>query len=344
MTDNFEPHKSAEISTLSRQTIYVEKEVCKHPRTIAIIKKFNNPCIIECSNYREIFNPRRNNFRMQKHHPALILARKHKGHVQQSPYGIGGDNNFYFSHMLNCIYDCSYCFLQSLFSSAHYVVFINYEDFFSKIEKQLQATPKQESHFFSGYDCDSLAYEPITKFASEALDFFASHPNAYLELRTKSLQLAELSKRQPLPNCIVAFSMAPQPVTQEYEKGTPSATKRLQAMGRMAKLGWKIGARLDPLIWHNQWRENYQQMVELMATEVPAESMHSITLGTLRFPKGLAANMQQQHPRAAFLANKMITSDGVLQMEQSAHEEIMEFCHSELLKYYPAEILIPNIA
>ena len=37
--------------------------------------------------------------------------------------------------MLNCVYDCSYCFLQGMFNSANYLVFVNYEDYFKEIEK-----------------------------------------------------------------------------------------------------------------------------------------------------------------------------------------------------------------
>ena len=48
-------------------------------------------------------------------------------------YGIGAKYNYYFSHKLNCVYDCRYWFLQGLFQSAHYVLFINYEDFMHEL-------------------------------------------------------------------------------------------------------------------------------------------------------------------------------------------------------------------
>ena len=39
-------------------------------------------------------------------------------------FTIGFKKNYYFSHMLNCIYDCKYCFLQGMYNSANYVLFI----------------------------------------------------------------------------------------------------------------------------------------------------------------------------------------------------------------------------
>ena len=111
--------------------IYVEEALLDHPRARAIMQRFPDASVTTCARYGEIFNRRAQNFRLQKISPALILAEKFSGHVLPSPpeYAIGGDLNYYFSHMLNCIYDCRYCFLQGMYQSAHYVVFVNYEDF-----------------------------------------------------------------------------------------------------------------------------------------------------------------------------------------------------------------------
>ncbi len=116
-------------------TIYIEKEIKKHPRTLEILSKFRNVRTIAIDRYGEVFNRKNQNFRIQKKNPCLILAKKHKGFVLPAPegFGIGSSKNYYFSHMLNCIYDCNYCFLQGMFNSAHYVIFVNYEDFFLNI-------------------------------------------------------------------------------------------------------------------------------------------------------------------------------------------------------------------
>ena len=131
-------------------TIYFEEKVAEHPRTISFFKRFPQADRIPCSHYKEIFNPSGQNFRLQKKKPALILA-KNTGkliHSVPATYGIGGDNNYYFSHMLNCLYDCRYCFLQGMYPSAHYLLFINYEDFFEEIKKVSAEKTNQPSWFF----------------------------------------------------------------------------------------------------------------------------------------------------------------------------------------------------
>ena len=80
--------------------------------------------------------------------------------------------------MYNCIYDCSYCFLQGMYSSANFVLFVNYEDFVLEIKKLI--SKKENITFFSGYDCDSLALENITGFASYILPIFKEYSNCIL--------------------------------------------------------------------------------------------------------------------------------------------------------------------
>jgi spore photoproduct lyase len=63
-----------------------------------------------------------------------------------------------------------------MYPSAHYLLFVNYEDFYEEIEKMAMQTPTEPSWFFSGYDCDSLALESLSGFAASALSFFKDHP------------------------------------------------------------------------------------------------------------------------------------------------------------------------
>ena len=115
--------------------IYIEEEIRDWDRVREIVEPFSKVPQIICRRYGEVFNRTNQNFRIQKKNPALILAKKYGNLVLPAPsgYGFEGGKSFYFSHMLNCIYDCRYCFLQGMYRSANYVLFINYEDFKSQI-------------------------------------------------------------------------------------------------------------------------------------------------------------------------------------------------------------------
>ena len=105
------------------ETIYIEDNLGAHPRARRLLDRFPDARVIPCRHYTEVFNPSAQSFDLQKQKPSLILARKHGNLVLPVPegFGIGDGPNYYFSHMLNCLYDCRYCFLQGMFRSAHYV-------------------------------------------------------------------------------------------------------------------------------------------------------------------------------------------------------------------------------
>ena len=55
--------------------------------------------------------------------------------------------------------------------SAHYLLFVNYEDFMDEIIQKIKKNKSNISYFFSGYDCDSLALDGITGFVDDFVNF-----------------------------------------------------------------------------------------------------------------------------------------------------------------------------
>ena len=52
-------------------TIYIEREIAGHPRVRQICENFSDAVVIICERYGEVFNPKAQNFRLQKQRPAL---------------------------------------------------------------------------------------------------------------------------------------------------------------------------------------------------------------------------------------------------------------------------------
>ncbi len=324
-------------------TIYIEEDVAEHPRSEQICSRFPSADRIFIRRYGEIFNRKGQSFRLQKKRPALILARKFGRLVLPAPdgYGVGGRRNFYFSHMLNCIYDCRYCFLQGMYRSAHYVLFVNYEDFEKAIEAKLKESPRKEAYFFSGYDCDSLALEPVTRFVESIYPFFAKHPKAWLELRTKSIQVKSLLKADPLPNCIVAFSLTPEPTSYALEHKVPPLQQRLTAMAALQERGWKLGLRFDPMIltedYHRQYRRLFAEVFECLR----ADRLHSVSLGSFRLPRTYFDDMTRLYPEERLFAGPLEVRGHMVSYKKQVEEEMMSFCVRELLPYISEEIFFP---
>ncbi len=311
--------------------IYIEEAVRDEPRTRAILERYKDVPIVYCAHYGELFNRRKQNFRSQKLNPSLIIARKNNKRILPIPaeYAIGAKRNFYFSHMLNCLYDCRYCFLQGMFRSANHVLFVNYADFEHDLISHIESTDESIC-FYSGYDCDSLAFDPVTGFSSYFVPLFKKHQNAFLELRTKSTQIRGLLDMEPLPNIICAFSLSPSEVIINYEQKTPSLTARLSAIKRLQQAGWTIALRFDPLILVNDFYVVYSRFFEHLYSELRKQSLHSITLGSFRLPKGFHKNIKKLYPEEPLLINGLRLDNGQVGYSSALEKKMIVWCKKKL--------------
>lgn len=324
-------------------TLYIEAAITDHPRVREICARFPNVQKIICDRYGEVFNPKAQNFRVQKQQPALILAHKHNHFALPAPqgYGIGASKNYYFSHVLNCLYDCRYCFLQGMYQSANYVLFVNYEDYQQQIRDICAASPDEQIHFFSGYDCDSLALEPVTGFAEHFLPFFADIPNAWLELRTKSTQVRSLLNREPLPRCVVAFSLNPDEIATKVEAKAPPVSRRLDALCKLQQQGWQIGLRFDPLIYQSDYKQQYQQLFADVFAKIKLEQLHSVSLGVFRLPENFFKKIHKLYPEEKLFASPLLQQNGMVSYKSELEQEMMRYCTELLLSYIPKEKFFP---
>jgi spore photoproduct lyase len=324
-------------------TIYIEKAILQHPRVLDILARFPKARRITCDRYTQVFNPKAQNFRIQKLNPALILAEKHQHFVLPAPlgYGIGATHNYYFSHVLNCLYDCRYCFLQGMYQSAHYVLFVNYEAFQFDIEQMCQQSPTETLHFFSGYDGDSLALEPVTGFSEYFLPVFARLPNAFLELRTKSTQVRSLLNRSPIANCVVAFSLSPDAIAKKVEDKAPNLERRLDALIKVQAHGWQVGLRFDPLIYTSNYREQYQQLFAQVFAAVNLAQLHSVSLGTFRLPEAFFKKIHKLFPEEKMLAGNFENQQGMISYSNHIEQDMMNYCSEQILNHIPANKFFP---
>lgn len=327
--------------------IYIEKAIREHERVRRILTRNAAIPHIEIERYGEVFNRSGQNFRIQKQAPALILAEKHGRKVLPTPPGYGfevpqnrltasGGNGYYFSHMMNCVYDCRYCFLQGMYRSANYVLFVNYEDFADEIMTTLQEG--QESPvFYSGYDCDSLALEPVSEFCEFILPLFRDNPAATLELRSKSTQVRKLLQQEPMANCVVAMSFAPAQIAERWEQRVPALEKRIDALARLQEAGWPVALRFEPVIATETTEADYETLFTQVFSRINANALHSCSLGEYRLPQDFYKRMVKLYPDDALLARDVVVSDGMVSLRDSG-SELLQVLETSLMAHINPQI------
>ncbi len=257
--------------------IYVEKRVKNDDYVKDILAKFKEAEIIEINHYKDRFNPYYQSFRAQKNAQALILAKKEAPFIYEASELIQKQdkNFFYTTPMLNCIYDCHYCFLQGMYPSSNLVLFVNFDDFFDEAQRVYK---NLGSMFLSiSYDTDILAVENLFGVAKRWA-YFVKDKNIKLELRTKAVNVDfEYQK-----NLFFAFSLSPEIVIKKYEKFTPSLEARIRAVKKVINKGFKPVIVFDPIIKVANFKKVYEDFIKKVFSEIDYKDIESIVYGSFR--------------------------------------------------------------
>lgn len=280
--------------------ILVEREIIDHPRSQAILSNFNKTPIV-INKVEEIFGRVKKDYSNKQDNLYLFIGKKKGLLVKPTPPAYGyhtHEKHYYFIHAYNCLYDCQYCYLQGYFNSPDLVVFINHEEIIEEMQKIVDQNSlkhdKEKIWFHAGEFSDSLAFSQHTQEWQLYWKFFEKNPHAQLELRTKSNQIRVIEFLKPLKNIIISFSLNPSKIVRAYEKKTPTLAQRLTAMEALAKKNFRLGIHFDPIIYVEDYQEQYLKLVE-MISKLPFEKIIYISLGTMRFSKDLYKKIESNH-------------------------------------------------
>jgi spore photoproduct lyase len=289
--------------------IYVEEEIAEHPRIKSILDKTGKiPVFI--SNYRDVWGRSKKPYLQKRDKLNLFLARKEGQLLKLAPdaYGTQGDPHYYFIHAYNCIYECQYCYLQGYFNTPDIVLFINHEEILAEMEIAIRKHPGRKVWFHAGEFSDSLALTHLTGELELYHEFCKKHPDAFIELRTKSVNTRELKKLSPLPNFIVSFSLSPKNMAKRIDLKTPSTDGRLKTMSELLQLGFEIGAHFDPIIYENNLKLNYKNLLQDMKSLGLTQKLNYLSLGVVRFTKDVYREAERNYPDSVIHTGPMIKS------------------------------------
>jgi spore photoproduct lyase len=268
--------------------IYVEKTVLDSDAAAGILKRLPDAKVIEIKHYKDVFNKPGQNPGAQKNSRKLILAQNTGRKVYPgAPYchDFGHSRFFYTSQVLNCPFDCSYCYLKGKFPSADIVAFVNTNDYLMELDSVLDS---DDAFVTLSYDSDMAALEPLLGLLDGWYEYMRLQPDATFELRTKSLYRPLCGR---IDNLIIAVSLLPQQVIDLYESGTPSYTKRIQHAKTLLAAGYRIRLAIDPILDIDDANEIYSSFAYKLGETIDLSKITGVSAGCFRMPADYYKNM-----------------------------------------------------
>lgn len=241
--------------------------------------------------------------------------------------GLACCNYFVLNLGQQCDMDCSYCYLQSFLNTPYTIIYSNIQKALDELQALYMDHSSSRVRIGTGEVVDSLSLDPLTFYSHELVDFFRDKPNWNLEFKTKSDFVQNLLSIEGSPNTIVSWSINPQYIVENEEHGTASLRARLTAARQCLDKGYQIAFHIDPVIWHDRWKENYSELVEQIHTQFRPDELPYISLGALRFQPEQKSMMRERFGMKSWVnrAEMFKSSTGKMRYDQSLREEMFQF-------------------
>jgi len=241
-------------------------------------------------------------------------------------------------HVVNlgsgCGFECSYCYLQDYVNSPGIVLPGNIDAFFMAFEDY-----KQDIRVGSGEMTDSLIFDHISHYSVSIVEFFKNHPKSCFEFKTKSNNIDLLLTLKPAGNIIISWSLNPSDVVRRQEHLTASLKERLIAAKQCLQAGYKVAFHFDPIIYSQNWEEQYRELINETFDYVDAEQVSFVSLGTLRMSPRLKKIIENRFPENQILNEEFaVGHDNKLrysnQVRQEIYKKMMNWIKEKSSKLY----------
>ena len=290
--------------------------------------------VIPIKHYKDVFNRKNQDTVAQKYSQQMILAVAKDSFIYPGAavcQDFGNKHFYYTSLMMNCIYDCEYCYLQGMYPSGNLVIYVNLEDYFKAIEEMLC---KHDVYLCISFDSDLLAFEHITDYVNKWIDFCRTHTTLTIEVRTKSANFAAIKEPAPPNNVILAWTLTPEYVVTNFEHKTPSLNARLAAAQVAINAGYNVRLCFDPVLMLPDYEKIYDGFFEYVFSKINPDDINDVSFGEFRVSCDYLKRMRKLRPCSALLQYPYDTTGGVASYDRKRSQLLLDFIRNKLEKYF----------
>lgn len=296
--------------------VYVERKLRGQYDVTGIFDKLSGSRVVWINHYKDIFNRKGQSLAFQKKSPALILAKKEGKLVYNGSkecQSFGNEHFYYTSCIMNCLFDCEYCYLQGMYPSADVVLFMNLDDIFHEVDELLR---EHGVYLCISYDTDLVALENITGYCRRWIEYAKNRVGLTIELRTKaelSDSFIRMLDEKECENIIFAFTLSTDMIQLSYEHNTSSIQSRIASIMRASQKGLNVRVCFDPLLTYadlSELKKAYGTLIDKLFESVTAQMLYDVSLGEFRVPCDYLKRMRKRRPDSKLLAYQFEIEDG----------------------------------
>lgn len=295
------------MATVKPEIVYIDARVRGIPATQRILAQLGDVPTELIADVQSMRAPR--DFAQAKNH--WLLTEQSIKQIFQTVQQGAAELRLGADFVTNTPYDCSFADLPiRLTRNPLLTVLVNIEEAMAELGRRCAAPTAKQIIVRCGHTSDALAIDHITKFSEVLVPFFGFTPNAKLELRTRTANVAHLFHLQHRGCTTVVFSVTPEALIAREERQTASLKARIVAARNLAERGYRIAFAIDPVIHYEGWERDYDALIDQLFAECPAQALAGMELSCFHYPRGLETKIGERFPESRIFYGELVPVNG----------------------------------
>lgn len=177
-----------------------------------------------------------------------------------------------------CIGQCQYCYLNTNLGDKPYMrINVNIEEILKQAKTYMEERLPEITIFEGSATSDPIPAEPYSHALLQTIEFFSREEKGRFRFVTKYADVDSLLEADHRNHTEIRFTLNTATVIQEYERGTASYTKRLEACHKILKAKYPMGFIIAPVFIYEKWEQDYHKLLEDLKDQLPEHLPHPLT-------------------------------------------------------------------
>lgn len=177
-----------------------------------------------------------------------------------------------------CMGQCEYCYLNTNLGDKPFIrVHANLDEILNQTKLYIQGRIPETTIFEGAATSDPVPVEPYTHALESTIKFFSEQEYGRFRFVTKYNDIDGLVNIAHNGHTEIRFSINTANIIHQYENGTASCEKRIEAAIKMAEAGYPTGFLIAPIFIYPNWKEEYQELLSMVKSKLPKKMKYPLT-------------------------------------------------------------------
>jgi DNA repair photolyase len=230
-----------------------------------------------------------------------------------------------------CPHRCVYCGFGHLMPCM-----VNVEEYVDELHKVVEAHPWQQVYLYED-DAEALALEPQLGAMKALTEYFATRPNEYVLVHSKSANVDHLLDLDHGGHTIMLWSLTSHTVSREFEAGSGTTEERIDAARKCQEAGMPVRFKLKPIVPVANWRDECREMIRLLFEQTQPDVISMFTLAWMTYEDLRAvfdtSKLDPAYVKAAEASVEKVKDTRTKPFPHWVRAEIYDFCLTEIRRW-----------